>query len=60
MKLKTYNHMYSFTFSVINNSHDGEATTPKQVREAIMQRLCTIDDDELMECMGYPDDTYEE
>lgn len=58
--MKKYNHMYSFTFSLVNNSPDGETTTPKEVREAIIKRLSTIDDDELMECMGYPEDTYEE
>lgn len=55
-----YNHMYSFTFSLVNESENGEETTPQEVRNAIKKRLESISDDELMECMGYPDDTYTE
>ena len=58
-KKPLYNHMYSFTFSLENTSHNGELTTPTEVRLAIEKRLKSISDDELMECMGYPDDTYE-
>jgi len=52
--------MYSFTFSLVNDSETGEETTPEEVRYAIKKRLESISDDELMECMGYPDDTYKE
>lgn len=59
-KKTMYNHMYSLTFTVINGSETGEETTPEEVRYAIKKRLESISDDELMECLGYPDDTYKE
>ena len=57
--MKRFNHMYSISFIVINGSEDGEHTTPAEVREAILKRLETTTDDELLEAVGYPEDTYE-
>lgn len=59
-KKTLYNHMYSFTFSLVNSSANGNETTPDEVRIAIKKRLESISDNELMECIGYPDDTYKE
>lgn len=58
--MNRYNHMYSIAFSVINGSEDGEHTTPSEVRQAILERLASTTDDELLEAIGYPDDTYVE
>ena len=58
--MKKYNHAYSISFSLVNTSEDGEKTKPSEVREALLKRLASIDDNELMECVGYPYDTYEE
>jgi hypothetical protein len=55
-----YNHAFTFSFSLVNASEDGTGTTAQQAREAIMKRLATIDDAELLECIGLPFDTYEE
>ena len=55
-----YNHMYAFTFSLVNGSENGEGTTPQEVRNAIKKRLESISDSELLECIGCPEDTYEE
>ena len=58
--MKRYNHMYSLAFSVVNNSEDGERTTPAEVRRAIFMRLAAMTDGEVLEAIGYPEDTYEE
>jgi len=58
--MNRYNHMYSIAFVVINDSEDGEATTAAEIRKGILERLANTTDDELLEAVGYPDDTYEE
>ena len=58
--MKKFNHMYSIAFIVVNGSEDGEATTAAEIRRGILERLATATDDELLEAVGYPDDTYEE
>ena len=57
--MKRFNHMYSIAFVVINGSDDGEKTTAAEVREGLLKRLASMTDDELLEAIGYPDDTYE-
>lgn len=57
--MSRYNHMYSIAFIVINGSEGGERTTASEVRRAILERLASTTDDELLEAIGYPDDTYE-
>ena len=55
-----YNHAYTFGFSLVNESPDGEATTAQQLREALLSTLARYSDIELMENCGAPFDTYEE
>ena len=59
--LPTYNHAYGLGFSVSGStSVEGEDVKPSQIREAILTRLAGLDDEELMEAVGMPFDTYEE
>jgi len=52
-----YNHMYDIAFSVVNESAVGEVT-PTEVCKAILKRLTELNDDEILEAIGYCD-TYE-
>jgi len=54
-----YNHAYSFGFSLYSNDPAGEDITAKQARAAIIEYLEQLSDDELLENLGCPFDTYE-
>ena len=56
--MKEFNHMYDIAFSVVNSNEDGEVTGA-EVRDAILDRLESLDNDEILEAIGYCD-TYEE
>lgn len=56
--MKTFNHMYDIAFSVVNENADG-VVTGAEVRDAILDRLAALDNDEILEAIGYCD-TYEE
>jgi len=56
--MKEFNHMYDIAFSVVNSNEDGEVTG-SEVRDAILDRLAELDNDEILEAIGYCD-TYEE
>ena len=56
--MKQFNHMYDIAFSVVNGNEDGEVTGA-EVRDAILDRLESLDNDEILEAIGYCD-TYEE
>ena len=59
--LPTYNHAFTIAFSISGSkSVEGEDVKPSQIREAILTRLAGLDDEELMEAVGMPFDTYEE
>ena len=55
--MKEFNHMYDIAFSVVNSNEDGEVTG-SEVRDAILDRLAELDNDEILEAIGYCD-TYE-
>ena len=59
----TYNHLYAITFTM-DQSEDPEGklenVAPSDIRKAIMERLWNLKDDELVEAIGAPEDTYEE
>jgi hypothetical protein len=60
--MKTYNHAYSIAFSVSNSTHpEGEDLTQEQLVSAILKRVADlIDNNEMLEAVGLPFDTYEE
>ena len=58
--MKYYNHAFDIAFSLTSDCPTGYAVTGAQLREAIEQRLLNLTDDELVEAVGMPFDTYEE
>ena len=54
-----YNSLGFLGFTVLHKEEDIETITPQQVREAIIMRLASVDDQELLECVAL-DDTYKE
>lgn len=54
-----YDHAYTIAFSIKSNHPEGEDITPQQFRHAILARLATVVDDELIEAVGIPFDSHE-
>lgn len=54
-----FNHLFSLGFSVISTCKTGESVDPETIRQGIRQRLEELgDDQELLEAVGLPIDTY--
>lgn len=60
--MKKYNHAYTLAFSVSNSTHpEGEDLTQEQLAIAILKRVTDlIGNNEMVEAVGLPFDTYEE
>jgi hypothetical protein len=60
--MKRYNHAYAIAFSVSGSAHPaGEDLTQEQLVFAILKRIADlVDNNELVEAVGLPHDTYEE
>lgn len=54
-----YNHAYDIAFSIETSDPSGAAITASQFREGILRRLESLSDDELIEAVGLPVDSYE-
>lgn len=57
---KQYNHAYTIAFSVVDEDPTGENVTAQSLRKALLARVASLSDDELIEAAGLPFDTYEE
>lgn len=62
--VKKYNHAFSLAFSVVTNAsctseNDSDYPEPSEIREAVLKRLARLDDNELMEAVGAPFDSFE-
>lgn len=57
--MEKYNHAYTFAFSLVNESPEGEAT-PHEIRTAILMALAKMTDSEIWENCGAPFDTFKE
>jgi hypothetical protein len=56
-----YNHAVALGFDVISEDPDGEDFTPAMLKEALLQRMASLDiGNEWVEAIGAPYDTYEE
>jgi len=56
----TYNHMYTIAFEVKGSICDeGEDVTAQQLCNALMMRVERLADDEWLEAVGAPDDSFE-
>lgn len=59
--MPTYNHAFEIAFTVAGSTTpDGAELTPNDIRIAILTRLASVDDSELMESVGTPFNPYEE
>lgn len=56
--MKTYDHAFCIAFSLRSNHPEGDDITPLQYRQAILARLAGLVDDELLEAVGMPTDSY--
>jgi len=53
-----YDHAFTIAFS-LKSDHEGKDVPSSAIRNAIIQRLQALDDDELLEAVGLPFDTFE-
>lgn len=60
MTKPAWNHAFDIAFSLVSQRQDASDVNPQAIRNAILGRLATLTDDELMEAVGAPFDTYEE
>ena len=58
--VRRFNHACELAFTVISEDLNGEDFTGPMLREAILKRLASIGDAELLEAVGAPFDTFEE
>lgn len=54
-----FDHAMTIAFSLRSEHPSGEDLTAQQIRNALFQRLTSLNDDELVEATGAPFDTYE-
>jgi hypothetical protein len=52
-----YNHVYDIAFSLESYHPNGDDVCACDIRQAVLKRLASMDDNELMEAIGYPFDT---
>jgi hypothetical protein len=52
---KTFNHAYDFAFEVVSNKEDASDVTATMLREACINRINEICDEELLETCGIYD-----
>ena len=57
--MPAYDHAFTIAFSMKSNHPEAEDITPQQFRHAILARLAAVVDDELLEAVGPPFDTYQ-
>jgi len=56
-----YNHAFDIAFAIPHSEDpNGEEITADQMRRAIIDRALKLDDDELLEAVGSPFDSFEE
>lgn len=55
---KRYSHAYTIAFSVVTRDAEGVNVPLEWFRNAILKRLASCTDDELMEAIGPPFDSY--
>jgi hypothetical protein len=58
MSTKVFDHAYSIAFTLRSHDPTGAAVSPAEFRKAILKRLASLDDVELIEAIDLPFDTY--
>jgi hypothetical protein len=54
-----HDHAYDIAFSLRSNTADGSDVRASHIRAALLERLASLTDDELLEATGTPFDSYE-
>lgn len=54
-----YDHAFTIAFSLVSSDPSGRDVTPAELGAAILTRLATLSDTELIEAVGAPYDSYE-
>ena len=57
--MTSYDHAFTISFSVRSDTPDASDITPAILRAAIVRRLASLPDDEMLEAVGEPFDSYE-
>jgi hypothetical protein len=55
----THSHAFDIAFELKTACDNGESATAQQLREALIQRILSLDDDDLISAVGAPFDTHE-
>lgn len=59
MSHQLYDHAFTLAFSLCSRDPSGLEIEPAEIRQAIIERLALLSDDELLEAIGAPFDTYD-
>jgi hypothetical protein len=54
-----YDHAFTIAFSLVTAQPDGRDATAAELRAALLKRLAALSDDDLLEAVGAPYDSYE-
>lgn len=55
----THSHAFDIAFELETACEDGESVTAQQLREALIKRVTSLGDDDLLAAVGAPFDTHE-
>lgn len=58
--IHTFNHAFDLAFSLTSRDEEAADVTSPMLRHAILRRLASLSDMELVEAVGAPFDTYRE
>ena len=59
-RTNSFNHAFDLAFSLTSRDAEAVDVTPQMLRNAILRRLASLTDTELVEAVGAPFDTYQE
>lgn len=58
-KAMTFNHLFDIGFEVISKQENPSNVSDQELRNALMQRIASMNDDEFREACNYCGDSYE-
>jgi hypothetical protein len=57
--MSKFNHLFDIAFSVISEKENPDTITGRELRDALLVRIASMDDSEFVEACGYLSDTFE-
>jgi hypothetical protein len=57
--MSKFNHLFSIAFSVISEKEDPDTIKGRELRDALLVRIASMEDSEFVEACGYMSDTFE-